>query len=190
MINRRTTLATLAAAFVARPAVSAPERYALDQGNSRINFTYDLNGNEVMGKADVRTADILLDVDRPSRSKIEAVIDMTRADAGLFFATEAMKGAQVLDTERFPNIRFQSEKITGTVHKALITGKLTIRDVTRSETLSAQLFRQRDTAEGDRSRLSILMRGQVDRRLYGADGFANFVGPMIGLEILTRISRA
>jgi polyisoprenoid-binding protein YceI len=190
MINRRTTLATLAAAFVARPGIAAPVRYELDRANSRINFTYVLNGSQMKGKAEISSADILLDVDNPSRSKVGAVIDMTQANAGIFFATEAMKGAQVLDTDRFPTVRFQSEKVTGTVNKATLTGKLTIRDVTRIESLSAQLFRQRDTPEGDRSRLSILIKGQVDRRLYGADGFLNFVGPMIGLEILTRITRA
>ncbi|MEP0566241.1 MAG: YceI family protein, partial [Paracoccaceae bacterium] len=157
---------------------------------SRINFTYVLNGNQMTGKASVQSADILLDVDRPPRSKVAAVINMQDANAGIFFATEAMKGAQVLDTDRFPTIRFQSEKITGNVEAAKLTGKLTIRDVTRTETLSAQLFRQAGIQKGDRSKLSILMKAQIDRRLYGADGFPNFVGPMIGLEVLTRITRA
>ena len=133
MITRRTMVAALAAAFVARPALAAPVRYLLDRETSRINFTYLLNGSTMRGKAVVDTADILLDVDRPSRSKVSAVIDMTRANAGIFFATEAMKGAQVLDTDRFPTIRFQSEKIEGTVNKATMTGKLTIRDITRTE---------------------------------------------------------
>lgn len=190
MITRRTTMVSLAAAFVARPALAVPVRYLLDREASRINFTYLLNGSLMRGKAVVDTADILLDVDRPSRSKVSAVIDMTRANAGIFFATEAMKGAQVLDTDRFPTIRFQSEKIEGTVNKATMTGKLTIRDVTRTERLQTQLFRQQGMPVGDRSKLSILMTGSIDRRLYGADGFLNFVGPKIGLEILTRITRA
>ncbi|NNE87276.1 MAG: YceI family protein [Silicimonas sp.] len=190
MITRRTTLTGLGATLITCPALAAPVRYTLDREASRINFTYVLNGNGMKGKAVVDTADILLDVDRPSRSKVSAVIDMTQANAGIFFATEAMKGAQVLDTDRFPTIRFQSEKIEGTVEKATITGNLTIRDVTRTERFSAQLFRQQGTELGDRSRLSILMTGTIDRRLYGADGFLNFVGPNIGLEILTRITRA
>ena len=190
MIHRRTALTGLAAIMVTRPALAAPVRYLLDRKNSSINFTYVLNGQNMKGKASVADADILLDVDRPSRSKVSALIDMTNATAGIFFATEAMKGEQVLDTKRFPTIRFQSEKIEGTVSQATITGKLTIRDVTRTERFSTQLFRQGDTKPGDRSRLSILMNGKVDRRLYGADGFPNFVGPMIGLEILTRITRA
>ncbi len=190
MITRRTAMLTLGAAFAAHPLRSAPLRYNLDRANSRINFTYVLNGNQTRGKAVVQSADIKLDIDRPTQSAVSATIDMTQAKAGIFFATEAMKGAKVLDTDRFPTIRFQSKKIEGTVNKASLTGDLTIRDVTRTETLTAQLFRQRDTAQGDRSRLSILMTGQVDRRLYGADGYSGFVGPMIGLEILARITRA
>lgn len=190
MITRRTSLLTLAAACMARPAVAAPVRYTLDREASKISFTYVLNGNQMKGKASVESADILLDIDHPPRSKVAAVINMERANAGIFFATEAMKGAQVLDTKRFPTVSFQSKNITGTVEAAQITGNLTIRDVTRTETLSAQLFRQAGTKKGDRSKLSILMTAQIDRRLYGADGFSNFVGPMIGLEILTRITRA
>ena len=176
--------------MVTRPANAAPVRYLLDRETSRISFTYVLNGQTMKGKASVADADIMLDVDRPSRSKVSALIDMSNASAGIFFATEAMQGAQVLDTKRFPTIRFQSEKIEGTVNEATITSKLTIRDVTRTEKFSTQLFRQGGTQQGERSRLSILMVGQVDRRLYGADGFPNFVGPLIGLEILTRITRA
>lgn len=190
MLTRRASLLTLAAAFVARPAQAAPVRYLLDKEASRISFTYLLNGNEMRGKATVASADILLDIDQPPRSKVSAIIDVTKANAGIFFATEAMKGAQVLDTKRFPTIRFQSTKVEGTVEKAFITGDMTIRDVTRTEVLSAQFFRQQGIKKGDRSRLSILMTGSVDRRLYGANGFLNFVGPKIGLEILTRITRA
>jgi polyisoprenoid-binding protein YceI len=190
MITRRTMIATLAAAYVARPAAAAPVRYLLDRETSQIGFSYVLNGNSMKGSAIVDSADVLLDVERPARSKVSAVIDVTRANAGIFFATEAMKGAQVLDTDRFPTIQFQSEKIEGTVTKATMTGKLTIRDVTRTEQLTAQLFRQQGRQPGDFSKLSILMSGTIDRRAYGADGFLNFVGPQIGLDILTRITRA
>ena len=190
MITRRSSILSLAAAFVARPAVAAPVRYTLARDTSRINFTYLLNGTQMTGKASVDSAGILLDIDRPPRSKVGAVINMEEANAGIFFATEAMKGAQVLDTKRFPTVRFQSNNVAGTVEAAKITGQLTIRDVTRTEALSAQLFRQAGIEKGDRSKLSILMKAQIDRRLYGASGFPNFVGPMIGLEILTRITRA
>lgn len=66
---------------------------------------------------------------------------------------------------------------------------MTIRGVTRPIVLAAQVFRQRDTQEGDRSRLSVLLTGTVDRRDFGADGFAQFVGPEIRIEILTRLDR-
>lgn len=190
MLTRRTTLLTLGAALVANPAKAAPVRYNLDRAQSRINFTYMLNGSQIRGKAVVQSADIQLDVRNPTRSAVSATIDMTQADAGVFFATEAMQGAQVLDTDRFPTVTFQSKKIEGTVGEAKLTGDLTIRDVTHTETLLARLTRQKGTERGDLSRLSIFMTGQIDRRRYGADGFPNFVGPMIGLEILTRITRA
>ena len=78
-----------------------------------------MNGQSMTGRMPVRSADILLDVDTPSASKVSAEIDAAGADAGLFYATEAMKGVSVLDTAEFPTIRFRSEKIEGSARGAI-----------------------------------------------------------------------
>ena len=189
-MNRRQTLLSLAA-FAAPTALwPAPTRYVLDRDKSTVGFSYTLNGNATNGRMPVRSADILLDIDSPSNSKVSAEVDVRKADAGVFFATEAMLSESVLDARRFPTISFQSKGITGTIHQAVVEGSLTIRDVTETVRFDAQLFRQRGTEEGDRRKLSILMSGEIDRRRFGASGFPNLVGPIIGLDILTRITLA
>lgn len=180
----------LACAIAPRAAFADPRRYLLDRENSTVAFTYRMNGQPVTGRMPIRTADILLDVDRPANSRVSTEIDAARADAGPFYATEAMKSATVLDTAHYPMIRFRSERVVGDVHSAKITGTLTIRGVSRTVTLDAVVYRQRGAEAGDRRNLSILMTGQIDRRQFGAGGFGSIVDPGIRLQILTRITRA
>lgn len=189
-MHRRTFIALAGSALAARPAVAAPRKYLLDQENSVVGFTYQMNGNPVNGRMPLNSADIMLDIDRPSASRVSAEINAAGAKAGPFYATEAMKSGSVLNTSRFPTIRFQSGKIAGTAQSARITGQLTVRDVTEDVVLNTTLYRQRGTEEGDRRRLSILMTGQIDRRRFGAGGFPTIVAPTIRLQILTRITLA
>ena len=94
----------------------------------------------------------------------------------------------MLDVEQFPRITFRSLSITETASGASVDGEITIRDVTRPITLDAQFFRQRGTEEGDRSRMSVVLRGGISRQAFGASGFGNLVGDRIDLTILARVA--
>ena len=186
-MDRRTFLALAVALGIAKPALAAPRPYRLDRKASTVGFSYQLNGQRVNGRMPVKSASIIVDVDRPSRSQVAAVIDTTRANAGPFYATSAMKSTSVLDTENYPEIRFVSKSIENKLNGARVNGEITIRGITRPIVLNATLFRQRGTEEGDRSKLSILLSGQINRNDFGASGFSKIVAPSIVLNILTRI---
>ena len=190
-MNRREILAGLALAILpsGRAAALASD-YLLDRERSTVGFSYVLNGQSLNGRMPVKSAQVRLDVDQPSQSTVEAVIDAAAADAGPFYATLAMKAPEVLDTAEFPEIRFRSGHIEGTAQGATVAGDLTVRGVTRQVLLDARLFRQRGTEAGDRRKLSILMTGTIDRRDFGASGFGQLVAPEIGLSILTRLELA
>ncbi|MGI9391046.1 MAG: YceI family protein [Boseongicola sp.] len=186
-MDRRTFLTLAIALGIAKPAMAAPRPYRLDRKNSTVGFSYQLNGQRLNGRMPVKNASIILDVDRPSRSKVEAVVDATKANAGPFYATSAMKSASVLDTEKYPEIRFVSNRIENRINGARIDGEITIRDITRPVVLNATIFRQRGTEEGDRRKMSILITGNINRNKFGASGFSNLVASSIVLNILTRI---
>ncbi|WP_348540028.1 YceI family protein [Shimia sp. R11_0] len=170
-------------------ALAAPERYVLDKENSVVGFTYYLSDAGTEGVMPVASADLLLDLQDVRRSKIDVTLSPAQAKAGFIFATEALKGARVLDVSNHPTIRFVAREISGTIHGAQVTGDLTIRGVTRPVTLAAQLFRQRGTEAGDLNNLSILLTGQLDRRVFGAVGYPDLVGPNIDLRILARVTK-
>lgn len=186
---RSLATATLLVAL-ACPALAAPDAYALDTENSVVGFGYQFSGQTMQGTMPVATADITLDLDAPANSSVSATLNAAEAQAGVFLATQAMRGTSVLDTKAFPTIRFTSTKITPKGDAARVDGMLTIRDVTRPVSLTARIYRQRGTEEGDRSRLSIHLAGAVSRAAFGADGFPDLVADTITLDILTRIDRS
>ncbi|MEM6478119.1 MAG: YceI family protein [Pseudomonadota bacterium] len=166
-----------------------PVAYALDKERSLVGFSFDLGAENLRGNMPVESAEISLDLNDLSQSSARVRLDVGSAVTEAAFATEAMLGRQVLDAQNFPEIAFEAQAFTGDLSGGKVRGTVTIRGVTRAIVLEAQVFRQRGTAEDDLSRLSVLMTGTVDRRDFGASGFAQFVGPEIKLEILTRLTR-
>lgn len=174
----------------ALPLTAEPVPYDLQPELSTVGFSYTLNGARIQGRMPVASADILLDLDRPERSRVRAVINAAGADAGPWYANDAMKGPDVLDTPRFPEIVFASTRIEGTLKGGTVDGNITIRGVTRPITLDARFYRQSGTELTDRSRLQIVLRGQISRQAFGASGYGGLVGDKIDLIIVARIRRA
>jgi polyisoprenoid-binding protein YceI len=184
-------LSTLSFAFCtfAWAALSAPSHYALDATNSTVAFSWDFGKDEVQGRMPIKSADLSIDFARVSASTVDVAVNVAGAEAGFPFATQAMKGPKVLDAERFPDIVFHSTRVEPSDDGARIDGNITIRGVTRPAVLSAQIYRQKGTSEGDLSRLSILLTGTVHRSEFGATGWSDMVGDDVRLRILARITR-
>ena len=136
---------------MARAAPAAPQNYRLDAAGSQVTFSYTLNGRHVTGRMPVRSARVALDLRRLPASSVRVTLDAARARAGVFFATAAMRGPKVLDTAAHPLIRFRTTAIRGSLRAATVTGRLTIRGITRPVTLDAVLGRQTGTP-ADRAR--------------------------------------
>ncbi len=170
--------------------MAAPQTYSFDHGNSSVGFSYTLGGQPSNGQMPVKDADLEIDLANISASAIDVTLDPAKAKAGIFVATQAMRGDDVLDTRRHPEIRFKSTKITGTIHGAKVTGDLTVRGITKQVTMDAQLFRQAGFEAGDHSHLSVMLTGSLDRHLFGASGYPDLVGPQIDLRILVRMERS
>ncbi len=171
-------------------AHAAALTYVLDTEGSAVGFETDFGQTPIRGRMPVVSADLSLDFDRAAASHVKVILSADAARASFPFATEAMKGASVLDTRRYPQIRFESTKVTPTDTGATLTGLITIRGVTREVTLDARLYRPEGSAPGHRENLSILLTGKVSRAAFGATGFADMVGDEVRLKILARIRRA
>ncbi len=180
-------LLALALLTLATPLAARPLAYALDQSRSEVGFRITMGQQPLKGTMPVTRADLSLDFDHAAASRVSVTLSPAAARMGLPFATEAMKSPTVLDTARFPDIRFESTRVRALPDGASVEGRITIRGVTRPVTLTARLFRPPGTAKGARDALTIRLTGRVRRGDFGATGFADLVGDEVRLDITAHI---
>jgi polyisoprenoid-binding protein YceI len=187
----KTALPSLIAlmAVLASPLAAAPATYSLEPAASTVGFETDFGKDRITGQMPITSADLTLDFDSVANCKVAVTLDASGAQASFPFAAQAMKGPKVLDTDAHPQIIFQSTSVKASGKGAKVSGWVTIRGVKQPMVLDAQIYRQKGTAEGDLSHLSIRLVGAVKRSDFGATGWADMVGDEVRLDILARIAR-
>jgi polyisoprenoid-binding protein YceI len=180
----------LALILTANTALAAPEVYTLQPDLSSVGFETDFGPDKITGSMPVAGADLTLDFAKVAASKVAVTLNAAGAQASFPFAAQAMKGPKVLDTAEFPEISFVSTAVKPEAQGATVSGKITIRGVTRPASFHAEIYRQQGTEAGDLSHLTIRMTGAVMRSDFGAVGWNDMVGDQVRLDILARIERA
>lgn len=171
-------------------AQADPVRYRLQTSKSSVGFSFRVNSSQIKATMPVTSADIQIDFRTLANSKIQIVLNASKARTGFILATEAMRGKSVLDATNHPQISFVSTHISQTQNGAAIDGLITIKGITKPIRLAAQFYRQAGSPPKDRSRLVILLTGAVSRADFGASGYPNMVSDRIGLRIIVAITRA
>lgn len=190
MIRRLFVTAWLVLAAVSSPSVAAQTRYVLEPATSQVGFSVGFGPDRITGTFPVRSADIVLDFERPSNSRVAVSLDSARAVASFPFATQALRGPKVLATADFPTLDFSTTQLRADGRRARVGGQLTIRGRTRPVVLDAQIYRQPGSPEGDLSRLTVQLAGSISRSEFGAGGWPDMVGDRVDLDIRVRIRRA
>ncbi len=193
-LSRRRFFAFAAATAVlpALPAVAAPIAYRLDAARSSVGFGVQLGNDELVGTMPVRAADLNLDFNDVARSSVAVTLDAAQTKMGVFFATDAVRSADLLDVSRHPTIAFRSRSVRPgpTPAEAVVTGDVTIKGVTRPVTLNTLLTQERSTVGQDNPPITLNLKGSVNRLDFGLTAFQQFVGPRVTLDIRARIQRA
>lgn len=175
--------------LAAAPVAAKPVPYALEPAESTVGFETDFGPDLITGAMPVKSANLVLDFDAVSNSRIDVALDVVNAHASFPFAAQAMKGPKVLNSINFPEMSFRSTTIRRDGDGARVEGDLTIRGVTRPVTLQAAIYRQKGTEAGDLRQLTVQLRGTVRRSEFGATGWSDMVGDEVRLNILARIAR-
>jgi polyisoprenoid-binding protein YceI len=172
----------------ATAGVAAPRAYGVVAGESEVRFAWDFGTDEVAGRMPVARADLVIDFDDLAQSSVDVAVDVAGAEAGFPFATQGMLGPTVLDAARWPLIEFASDDVRRTgPGTAEIRGEITVRGVTRPMVFQAEIYRAQGSAEGDLSRLVVLLTGAVKRSEFGADGWADLAGDEVRLRIMAAL---
>lgn len=171
------------------PLQAEPVAYDLDLAQSRVEFTYQFGEDSVTGQFPDFAVDLLLDFDDVPNSSVTAVLQTGSVKGGFVFATQALRGPQVLDVEQFPDIRFRSEKILVRGTDIIVDGQITVRGIQLPITMTVRLFRATGSLPTERDDLTLVMTGQIDRNDFEASGFPDFVGPILEITITAKINR-
>lgn len=182
-------IAVIALMLAAAPTLAAPADYVLEPDESSVGFETDFGPDHITGHMPVTSANMTIDFDSLTNSKVAVTLDVAKAQASFPFATQAMKGPKVLDSADYPEITFASTGVRKAGDGAKVDGNLTIRGATRPVTLDAQIYRQQGSAQGDLSQLTVRLTGTVNRSDFGATGWNDMVGDQVRLDILARIRR-
>lgn len=190
-MRRRSILAILLAIGLASPAAAAPVAYAYDPEGSVVTAEADYGRTVIRARLPVAAADLAIDFERVANSRIAVTLRADRARSNLPFAARAIMSESVLDAARHPEIRFESTRVTATGEgRVAVTGRATLRGVTREVTLDAVIYRPPGSAPGDRDDLTVRITGTISRAAFGASGHAGTVGDAVRLRILLHIRRA
>lgn len=174
-------------ALLTLPAEGATVAYRMDAANSTVAFETDFGPDLITGTIPLEKADLDLDFDNVANCSVDVVLDVTGAEASFPFAAQALKGPKVLDARDHPRMRFESTSVKGAGEVAEVTGNLTIRGVTKTVTLKAQLFRPQGSGPEDLDQLTVRLSGSVKRSDFGATGWADMVGDEVRILITARI---
>lgn len=102
----------------------------------------------------------------PSESSVNVVIKAASIDTRTGQRDEHLRSADFLDAANFPEITFESTRITGNASDFKLTGNLTIRGVTKEITLDATNEGSIDDPWGGK-RIGFSARTKLDRRDFG-----------------------
>lgn len=117
--------------------------------------------NEVSGTVDFDEAD-------PIRSRAEIVIAAASIDTGIGPRDAHLRSADFLDAEQFPELRISVTGVRPNGSEYVLTADVTVKGVTRSVELEAELLGTYTSMAGAR-RVGVSARAKINRKDWGLD---------------------
>ncbi len=133
-------LVAAAAALLSLPAVAAPTAWTIDTAHSTAGFTVKhLAVSKVHGELGPVTGTVNFDKADPSKSTVEASIDVTNLSTQNEKRDGHLKSPDFFDAAKFPTATFKSTSVTkaGEGHWTVV-GNLTLHGVTKPVTLDVE----------------------------------------------------
>jgi polyisoprenoid-binding protein YceI len=143
-------------------------RWNIDPNHSRIGFSVrHLVISKVRGHFGSYQAELELDEEDLSRSRVTVEIDAASIDTGVEQRDTHLRSPDFFAAETFPKLRFVSRRVEKAgKDEYKVIGDLTIRDVTREVTLAVEDGgRARDPWGNDRAAFAAHL--SIDRKAFG-----------------------
>jgi polyisoprenoid-binding protein YceI len=141
--------------------------YTIDPAHTSVEFVgRHLMITKVRGRFPEVSGTITID-DEPERSHVEVEIGVASIDTGNTDRDNHLRSADFFDVDHHPTMSFKSTKVEASGSGTwLVTGDLTVRDVTRPVTLQVDFDGAGSSPVGD-ERISFSAAAEVDREDWG-----------------------
>jgi polyisoprenoid-binding protein YceI len=165
-------------------ATAESREYAFDMSHSRIFFDIDHRGYSTMlGRFSSFGGTFLFDAEDPTRSSLDVTIDPASIDMFHEGLNAHLKNADFFDIERFPEMRFVSERVEAAgENRYTVHGQLTMLGQTHPLAFDVVL-NQTGQARSGAPMAGFTARGTIDRTKYGM----GYGVPMLGTDVAFRI---
>lgn len=122
----------------------------------------------------------------PERAVIDVTFDARALEAPDETTLRRLRGEKFFWVERYPTIRFVGRSLDLTsATRGTVTGELTARGVTRSETLSVTF--DSDPTQASGTPISFTGEMEIDRRQYGMRSYQLIVGNKVDIRLRARM---
>jgi polyisoprenoid-binding protein YceI len=129
---------------------------------------------------------LTLDESDPTKSSVEASIDVASVDTRDAQRDAHLKSADFFDVEKFPTMTFKSTKVTVTSPgEGTVEGDLTIRDVTKSVAFQVEGPTEQNKDPWGNLRVGVAATTKISRKEFGLTWSAPLEsgGVMVGDEV-------
>ncbi len=167
----------------------APDmEWQIIDNDSFIRFSVIIEGSPAEGEFTKFSGEIIFDPELLDKSRVNILIDLNHIEAFYSDVAENLMKKDWFDVARYPTAQFVShafKHLGGTDYQ--VTGDLTLRDITRSETLTFTL------SEYDGQQAAIKGRMELNRLNYGVGQGAwrdlSSVGAQVFMEVVIRAGK-
>jgi polyisoprenoid-binding protein YceI len=153
----------------ASAAPSALSIWDIDPAHASASFRVrHLMVSHVRGQLGPVSGTVWLDARHPSRSRVRASIDARGIDTREPKRDEHLRSADFFDVDRYPEVSFESTRVEPQPDDSLlVTGNLTIRDVTRSILLEVDPIPPAVKDPWGNTKRGATARATLDRKDFG-----------------------
>jgi len=181
----------LASSAIPRASGPAPaaENFEIDAVHSTVVFRSNHLGiSQAWGRFDKFGDDskIVYDAADPSKSSILFVVEADSVDTAAPDRDKHLRSADFFNAKEFPQIVFESKKISGKPEALTVEGALTFHGVTKTVKAQAKVVGKGDTPLGDH-RAGFVAELTIDMRDYDV-AFAKKTPPVVGPEVALTVS--
>ena len=159
--------------------------YELDPNHASLIFDVDHFGfSRFTGRFNILAATLTFDPITPEKSTLTATIKADSLDTPVEILDAMIKGGDMLEVDRFPEIRFESTHVTRTAPTAgKLTGNLTLHGRTKPVTLDVNFYGGAPNPLTGNHTLGFAAKGSLSRAAFGLTAWAPAVGDDIQFHI-------